>query len=92
MRTLGARQNQLLMLQTAEFRAIGLLAGMVAAGGAVGLGMVLAERVLGVPYPVNVWVPLIGIGAGAIGVTLAGLIGTRHTVNAPPLQTLRGVA
>lgn len=92
MRTLGARQKQLVLLQTAEFLAIGTLAGLVAAGGAVGLGMVLAEQVLGVPYPVNLWVPVIGLGAGAIGVTLAGLIGTRETVKAPPLQTLRGVA
>lgn len=92
MRTLGARRQQLLLLQTAEFLAIGLLAGVVAAGGAVALGMLLAEQVLGVAYPVNLWVPVLGLGAGALGVTLAGLVGTRQTVNVPPLQTLRGVS
>ncbi|MBL8515497.1 MAG: FtsX-like permease family protein [Betaproteobacteria bacterium] len=92
MRTLGAQRRQLVMLQTAEFFAIGVLAGLVAAGGAVGLGMVLSEQVLNVPYVINWWVPAIGLLAGAAGVTLAGLIGTRSTVNSPPLQTIRGVA
>ena len=92
MRTLGAQRRQLVMLQTAEFLAIGVLAGLVAAGGAVGLGMVLSEQVLNVPYVINWWVPIIGLLAGATGVTLAGLIGTRSTVNSPPLQTIRGVA
>ncbi len=72
--------------------AIGLLAGMVAAVGAVGLGVLLSEKVLNVPYEINLWVPIIGLLAGAIGVTLAGLIGTRATVNSPPLQTIRAVA
>lgn len=92
MRTLGAQRRQLIMLQTAEFLAIGVLAGLVAAGGAVGLGMLLSEQVLNVPYVINWWVPAIGLLAGAAGVTLAGLIGTRSTVNSPPLQTIRGVA
>jgi putative ABC transport system permease protein len=92
MRTLGAQRRQLVMLQTAEFLAIGVLAGAVAAGGAVGLGMVLSEQVLNVPYVINWWVPTIGLVVGALGVTLAGLIGTRSTVNSPPLQTIRGVA
>lgn len=92
MRTLGAQKRQLVLLQTAEFLAIGVLAGIVAAGGAVALGKVLSEEVLKVPYEINLWVPIIGLAAGAIGVTLAGLIGTRSTVNSPPLQTIRGVA
>ncbi len=91
MRTLGAQKRQLIMLQTAEFLAIGVLAGVVAAGGAIGLGKLLSEQVLGVPYVINWLVPAIGIAAGAIGVTLAGLVGTRATVNSPPLQTIRGV-
>jgi putative ABC transport system permease protein len=92
MRTLGAQRRQLVMLQTAEFFAIGVLAGTVAAGGAVALGMVLSEQVLNLPYVINWWVPAIGLVVGAIGVTLDGLIGTRSTVSSPPLQTIRGVA
>jgi putative ABC transport system permease protein len=91
LRTLGASRRQLTILQLAEFLAIGLLAGAIAAGGAVGTAMVLSERVLGVPYDVNWMLPTIGLLVGALGVAVAGLLGTRRAVNSPPLQTIRAV-
>jgi putative ABC transport system permease protein len=91
MRTVGASRRQLVLLQLAEFLAIGLLSGLVAAAGAVGLAVVLSERVLNVPYEFNWGVPLAGLLAGGLGVAIAGLIGTRRAVSAPPLQTLRSV-
>jgi putative ABC transport system permease protein len=91
LRTLGATTRQLAVLQLAEFLAIGLLAGIVAAGGAVALALVLSERVLGVPYIVHFGLPLAGIVAGTLGVAIAGLIGTRRAVSSPPLQTIRAV-
>ena len=91
LRTLGASRRQLTILQLAEFLAIGLLAGAIAAGGAVGTAMVLSERVLGVPYEVNWMLPTIGLLVGALGVAIAGLLGTRRAVNSPPLQTIRAV-
>jgi putative ABC transport system permease protein len=91
LRTLGASRRQLTILQLAEFLAIGLLAGLIAAAGAVGLAMVLADRVLGVPYEVSWGLPLSGLLVGGIGVALAGLIGTRKAVSSPPLQTIRAV-
>ena len=90
-RTLGASRRQLTILQLAEFLAIGLLAGLIAALGAVGLAMVLSERVLGVPYVVSWGLPITGLLVGGIGVAVAGLIGTRRAVNSPPLQTIRAV-
>jgi putative ABC transport system permease protein len=92
MRTLGAQRRQLVIVQLAEFIAIGFLSGLVAAGGAVALAMVLSDKVLGVTYDFNPWVPIAGLLAGTIGVAIAGLLGTRSTVNSPPLQTIRGVA
>ena len=53
LRTLGASRRQLAILQLAEFLAIGLLSGLIAAVGAVGTAMVLSERVLNVPYDVS---------------------------------------
>jgi putative ABC transport system permease protein len=91
LRTLGAHRRQLLVLQLAEFLTIGLLSGTVASAGAVGLAMVLSDRVLGVPYAFHWKLPLIGILVGGIGVALAGLAGTRRAVSSPPLQTIRAL-
>ena len=92
LRTLGASRWQLTILQLAEFLAIGLLAGAVASAGAVGLSMVLSERVLGVPYDFHWLLPTVGLLVGGLGVAVAGLLGTRRAVNSPPLQTIRAVS
>jgi putative ABC transport system permease protein len=91
LRTLGASRRQLATLQLAEFLAIGLLSGAVAAAGAVALAAVLADRVLGVAYDFDPTLPLVGILVGGLGVAIAGLLGTRRVVSSPPLQTLRAV-
>jgi putative ABC transport system permease protein len=91
LRTLGASRRQMMILHLAEFLAIGLLAGTIAAAGAVSLAMVLSDRVLGVPYEFHWQLPLIGLVVGGLGVAIAGLIGTRRAVSSPPLATLRAV-
>jgi putative ABC transport system permease protein len=91
LRTLGASRRQLATMQLAEFLTIGLLAGLIAAAGAVGTAMVLSERVLNVPYEVSWPLPLTGMVVGAIGVAIAGLLGTRRAVSSPPLATIREV-
>jgi putative ABC transport system permease protein len=92
MRTLGANRRQMIVVQLAEFLAIGALAGLIAAAGAMALAWVLSDKVLNVPYVINWWIPLIGIGGGAVGIALAGLLGTRKAVDSPPLATIRGLA
>ena len=92
MRTLGASRKQMIVVQLAEFLAIGLLSGLIASVGAMALAMVLSDKVLGVPYAFNIMIPLIGIIGGGIGIALAGLLGTRKAVSTPPLVTIRGVA
>jgi len=92
MRTLGASRRQMVILQLAEFLAIGLLSGLIASGGALALASVLSERVLNVPYSINFWIPLVGIVGGGAGIALAGLLGTRKAVATPPLVTIRGLA
>jgi putative ABC transport system permease protein len=91
LRTLGASRRQLMVLQLAEFLAIGLLAGTIASAGAVALAMVLAETVLGIPYEFHWGLPLAGIVIGGAGVAIAGLLGTRRAVSSPPLATIRAV-
>lgn len=91
LRTLGASRRQLAILQLAEFLAIGLLAGTVAAAGAVALATVLAERVLGIPYDFSPALPLAGLVVGGLGVAIAGLLGTRRVVSSPPMATIRAV-
>ena len=92
MRTLGANRRQMVVLQLAEFLAIGLLSGLIASAGALSLATVLSDKVLGVPYTINWWIPLIGIFGGGVGIAVAGLIGTRKAVDTPPLMTIRGLS
>ena len=91
MRTLGASRRQMVLTQLSEFLSIGLLSGVVAAAGAVGLAIVLSERVLGVPYEFDWVVPVAGLLAGGAGVAIAGLLGTRKAVDSPPLAAIRAV-
>ena len=92
MRTLGASRRQMVVLQLAEFLAIGILAGLIASVGALALGAVLSDRVLNVPFTLNWWIPVIGVVGGGVGIAVAGLIGTRQAVDSPPLATIRGLA
>ena len=67
-----------------------VIAGLLAAAGASAVGHLLATRVFELPYPANPWVWLAGILGGALGVGLAGTMGTRSVLGEPPLLTLRG--
>ncbi len=91
-RTLGASQRQLQSAQATEFLLLGALAGFLGAAGATALGWALAERVFNIPFSGSPLVWLYGIVGGAVAVTLAGWIGTRSTVNEPPLTVLRQLA
>jgi putative ABC transport system permease protein len=90
LRTLGASRAQLVSGVASEFATLGVLAGTVAALAATLIGYVLAQRVLHVPYTFNAMLWLYGVVGGAIGVGVAGYLGTRRMLDRPPLQTLRG--
>jgi putative ABC transport system permease protein len=90
-RTLGAKRRQLVRAWAAEFAILGGLVGIFASAGASVLAYVIAKYVLHVPYTFNAWIWLVGILVGMIGVTIAGLLGTRSTLTHPPLWTLRKV-
>jgi putative ABC transport system permease protein len=88
-RTLGASQRQLQAAQATEFLLLGSLAGLLGAAGATAIGWALAEHVFNIRFTSNAWVWVYGIVGGAGAVTLAGWLGTRATVNEPPLSVLR---
>jgi putative ABC transport system permease protein len=90
LRTLGASRRQVLASLFIEFTTLGALAGLLAAAGASAVGYVLATRVFELPYHLNPWVWLAGTLGGALGVGLAGTMGTRSVLRQPPLLTLRG--
>ncbi len=89
LRTLGASQRQLSAAQLAEFLALGALAGLLAAAGATATGFVLADRVFQIPFAFNPLLWVIGVSGAAVCVALAGWLGTRSTLRAPPLAALR---
>ncbi|MBM3343137.1 MAG: FtsX-like permease family protein [Betaproteobacteria bacterium] len=89
MRTLGASRAQLNRAHLTEFAVIGALAGLIAAAGASGLGYVLAAKVLNVPYNLSPLAWFAGIVFGAVGIAIAGYLGTRRVLATPPLRVLR---
>jgi putative ABC transport system permease protein len=91
LRTLGATRRQVLLSLIAEFTTLGLLAGILAASAASVIGYVLAVQVFDLPYHFNGWLWVIGMLGGALGVCLAGVLGTHSLLQRPPLETLRQV-
>jgi putative ABC transport system permease protein len=92
MRTLGASRGQILRAHAAEFGIVGALSGLLAAAAASGLGYVVASRLLGLSLGFDLWVWLLGLGAGTAGVGIAGLFFTRRVLGTPPLASLRQLA
>ena len=91
LRTLGASRAQIHRAHLAEFVLIGAVAGIVAAAGATGLAYFVANRFLHMQYAPDPAVWLIGVGGGALGVAVAGWLGTRRILAVPPLGVLRAL-
>jgi len=88
MRALGAGRRIILVGQFAEFAGIGLLAGVVAALGAAGLGWVLSTRVFQLGYQFDPWLLLVPLGS-SLAVGAVGLLSSRGVLRRPPLEVLR---
>lgn len=92
LRTLGASRKQLNAAQVAEFLLLGALAGLLAAAGASTVGYLLANRVFNIPFSFNAMLWLYAIAGGAVAVAFAGWLGTRDTLDRPPIEVLRQLA
>jgi len=89
MRALGASRAQILASQRTEFAVLGLVAGVLAAAGATGIGYVIAKFIFAFPYQMNGWIWLAGPLAGLACVSLNAWAGARATLKHPPLLALR---
>jgi len=89
MRALGATRAQVRLAQRAEFLALGLLAGALAAPGATAIGYTLAWGVFEFPYDMNGWVWLAGPALGLLCVGFNTWAGTRAALSQPPIAALR---
>jgi putative ABC transport system permease protein len=90
LRTLGARRSVVLQGVAAEFTALGLLAGVLAAVGAGAIGYVLATRLFELDYVPGFGLWVSGLLAGAAVVGVSGTLAVRSVVNQSPVATLRG--
>jgi putative ABC transport system permease protein len=90
LRTLGARRSVVLQGVAAEFTALGLLAGTLAAVGAAAIGYVLATQVFQLDFVPGVALWLGGLVAGALVVGVTGTLAVRSVINQSPVATLRG--
>ena len=90
LRTLGARRQQIRNGLLAEFGALGLLSGLLAALIASAVGGLLAWQVFGFDYTINPMTFVFGVAGGTLGIGLAGWLGTRRVLDLAPLRVLRG--
>jgi len=89
LRTLGASRRVVLAGVAAEFTALGLLAGVLAALAATLGGWLLAAQVFELEYRPNPLLWAYGLLAGALLVGGAGTLAARSVVTHPPASTLR---
>jgi putative ABC transport system permease protein len=89
LRTLGASRRTVLTAVLAEFAALGVLSGLIAAAGASVAAYFLTTRVLELRYLFSPWACAVGLVGGAVIVVARGWLATRSVVRQPPLATLR---
>jgi len=92
MKVLGASHSKLRRALLLEFVVLGTLSGLVAAICADFLGYGLASFSLHVDYALNPFMWLFGMLAGALGVSVAGMLGTRSVLTQSPISSLRAAS
>jgi putative ABC transport system permease protein len=90
LRTLGAARGVVARGIVAEFAALGMLSGLLAAVGASIAGVLLANTVLQIDYRLDPWVWVYGLAGGALLVAGSGWLATRSVLSEPPARSLRG--
>lgn len=88
LRALGASSRTIVAGLLAEYAALGLLAGSVAAAGAQALAWALAVNVFEIPYGFRPMLWLAGVLAGTCGVAAIGAGSLRSVLRTPPRRVL----
>jgi putative ABC transport system permease protein len=89
LRTFGASKRRVLSGVATEFLAIGLLAGVLAAGGATLAGFLLAENLFDLEYHFSLELWLAGPLLGMLFVGLSGMAATWRVITHAPVNVLR---
>jgi putative ABC transport system permease protein len=89
LKTLGATSRTIMALLAIEYAALGLIAGLVGAIGAVGLSYALAHYVLEVPWQLAPWTTAAGVGLTGAIVALVGVVANLDVLRRKPLTVLR---
>lgn len=89
LRALGASHQQLREAVIAEFAILGGIAGLLASVFATIIAWSLSRFVFELPFNPNVWLWIIGIFGGALGIATAGYLATRKVLYTPPIVALR---
>lgn len=92
LRALGAKKRIVFSGVMAEFAALGLAAGFLAAAGASVLAAIVAVQLFQLPYEFSPMLWVAGIGAGVAIVCFSGFFAARGAINAVPVEVLRGAA
>ncbi|HJV26149.1 MAG TPA: FtsX-like permease family protein [Aromatoleum sp.] len=91
LRTLGARNRQMRQAIIAEFSVLGVVATLMAVGGASAIGWGLGRQVFKIAYTPDPLGSMLVIAAGTVAVVLGGWIGMRKLFGRVPMAVLRNL-
>ena len=89
LRALGASHEQVRHAVIAEFAILGGIAGLLAAIFASVIAWSLSRFVFELPYHFNLWLWVLAVIGGAVGISIAGYLATRKVLHTPPVVALR---
>jgi len=88
-KTLGATRRLIAAVLVLEYGLLGVLAGGIGAGGAIGLTWAISRYALDIPFKPLIGVSTIGVVVTAVLVAAIGVISSWEVLHRKPLATLR---
>jgi putative ABC transport system permease protein len=88
-KTLGATRQLIATVLVLEYGLLGLLAGGIGAGGALGLSWAISRYALDIPFRPLFGTSAIGVAVTAILVAVIGVVSSWEVLQRKPLATLR---